>query len=336
MSGDANIIHNLDDRDSGSIGIGAMIVFIALILVAAVASTIIIKTAEELQQNAENTSDDTRKQISGKVSLVDVFVKSAASPLAGSPSVSAGNTDVSTMEVVARVSSGSIGVEDGDIEYFISCKVTLTHDGSNPNDGNYANALTAAQIVDPTTTYAVMDSGTADTRAIGDVEDIIDDNVQPGGTYVIVTLGDTEWNNIDVDGDGASGSKALASYQVGDEITIITGFDNTNANHVGTGTVDDDTYFDGDELTAGTVFKFEIALSASDTYDTIDSVDDADGVHHSQNELTHHDFALGRSPGCDAEAGTGQSLEMRIVVDGGGETLATLEIDSLVLGSSLM
>ena len=37
-----------DDR--ASIGIGAMIVFIALILVAAVASTIIIKTAEELQQ----------------------------------------------------------------------------------------------------------------------------------------------------------------------------------------------------------------------------------------------------------------------------------------------
>ena len=41
-----------EDREAGSIGIGAMIVFIALILVAAVASTIIIKTAEELQQNA--------------------------------------------------------------------------------------------------------------------------------------------------------------------------------------------------------------------------------------------------------------------------------------------
>ena len=78
-----------EDRDSGSIGIGAMIVFIALILVAAVASTIIIKTAEELQQNAENTSDDTRKQISGKVSLVDVFVKSADDPL----NAAATNTD---------------------------------------------------------------------------------------------------------------------------------------------------------------------------------------------------------------------------------------------------
>ena len=58
-----------------------MIVFIALILVAAVASTIIIKTAEELQQNAENTSSDTRQQISGKVSITDVYVKDTANPM---------------------------------------------------------------------------------------------------------------------------------------------------------------------------------------------------------------------------------------------------------------
>ena len=70
-----------DRRDEGSIGIGAMIVFIALILVAAVASTIIIKTAEELQQNAENTSSDTRQQISGKVSIADVYVKTVADSL---------------------------------------------------------------------------------------------------------------------------------------------------------------------------------------------------------------------------------------------------------------
>ena len=65
----ANERNNMNDNESGSIGIGAMIVFIALILVAAVASTIIIKTAEELQQNAEQTSSDTRQQISGKVSV---------------------------------------------------------------------------------------------------------------------------------------------------------------------------------------------------------------------------------------------------------------------------
>ena len=66
------------NREEGSIGIGAMIVFIALILVAAVASTIIIKTAEELQQNAEATSDDTRKEISGKISILQVLVNTSS------------------------------------------------------------------------------------------------------------------------------------------------------------------------------------------------------------------------------------------------------------------
>ena len=52
--------YSLKKNDLGAIGIGAMIIFIALILVAAVASTIIIKTAEELQQRAQKTGDDTQ------------------------------------------------------------------------------------------------------------------------------------------------------------------------------------------------------------------------------------------------------------------------------------
>ncbi len=55
-------------RDNeGAIGIGAMIVFIALILVAAVASAVIIQTAETLQQNAQSVGDDTQEEIAGKV-----------------------------------------------------------------------------------------------------------------------------------------------------------------------------------------------------------------------------------------------------------------------------
>ena len=49
--------------DSASIGIGAMIVFIALILVAAVASTIIIKSVEDPQQKGEDTTPDTRSSL---------------------------------------------------------------------------------------------------------------------------------------------------------------------------------------------------------------------------------------------------------------------------------
>jgi len=215
------------DGEAGSIGIGAMIVFIALILVAAVASTIIIKTAEELQQNAESTSDDTRKQISGKISILDVFVKSTADPL----TTGTGNTDVATMDVIARIASGSIGVAQGDISYYISCKVSYSVG---------------------TTTFAVIDSGTATA--------------------------------VELDG------------------TAITS---------------------GTEIGAGSTFKFTITLTDTDA--------SADGT-----TVSALDFALGLEPGCDAEAGVGASLDMRIVVDGGGETLSTLEIDSLVLGSSLM
>jgi|TARA_B100000530_G_scaffold305748_1_gene229396 archaellin len=216
-----------DRRDEGSIGIGAMIVFIALILVAAVASTIIIKTAEELQQNAENTSSDTRQQISGKVSIADVYVKTTADALGAG----AGDTDVATMEVIARISSGSLNVQEGDISYYVSCKVSYS-DGS--------------------ATFATVDSGTA--------------------------------NSLELDG------------------TDIT-----------TGT----------EITAGTTFKFEIDLAAT-------NVEDGDAV------ITAADFATSTPPGCDAEAGAGEELELRVVVDGGGETLANLKIESITLGKSMM
>ena len=220
---------NLERRDTeGSIGIGAMIVFIALILVAAVASTIIIKTAEELQQNAENTSSDTRDQISGKVSVADVYITTVADPL-----TTTSNTDVATMPVIARVSSGSLNVQEGDITWYISCIVTTDADG----------------------TFSTIDTAEADS--------------------------------LELDGTDIA---------------------------------------DGTEITAGTTFKFVIDLTPTDT--------------DSSNTITSADFtaptAKGDSPGCDAEAGVSSSLELRVVVSGGGETLATLKIESLTLGKSIM
>ena len=236
-----NAFHSRSDSESGSIGIGAMIVFIALILVAAVASTIIIKTAEELQQNAENTSSDTRQQISGKVSISDVYVTTTQESLDLDASGDATGTvtDIKTMTVIARVSSGSLNVQEGDITWYISCIL------------QYTTANDAAKTGE---TFAVVDTAEADS--------------------------------LELDG------------------TDIT---------------------DGTEITAGTTFRFVITLSESDTDD--DDMVDAD------------DFIVGaaaETPGCDAESGVGQELALRIVVDGGGETLATLKIESLTAGSSIM
>ena len=62
------------NQRSGSIGIGAMIIFIALILVAAVASTVIIKTVEDLQQVSESTGDDARRGLNDRVRVKSAYL----------------------------------------------------------------------------------------------------------------------------------------------------------------------------------------------------------------------------------------------------------------------
>ena len=101
-----------DER--GSIGIGAMIVFIALILVAAVASTVIIKTAEELQDRAEKTGDDTRDQISGKLLVTDVYVATNTDA----------DVDIDTLAVIAKLASGSDATLPTAMTYMIVCDAT--------------------------------------------------------------------------------------------------------------------------------------------------------------------------------------------------------------------
>ena len=68
-----NIQNNQQNDTMAAIGIGAMIVFIALILVAAVASAVIIQTGEKLQQNAQETGEDTQNSMRGKIKLVGAY-----------------------------------------------------------------------------------------------------------------------------------------------------------------------------------------------------------------------------------------------------------------------
>ena len=103
------------NREEGSIGIGAMIVFIALILVAAVASTIIIKTAEELQQNAEQTSSDTRKEISGKINIIQALVNTSD------------GTDVDSMVFTAKVAAGAQNLVAQNINWLLTCGDTAAY-----------------------------------------------------------------------------------------------------------------------------------------------------------------------------------------------------------------
>ena len=227
------------NQEEGSIGIGAMIVFIALILVAAVASTIIIKTAEELQQNAESTSDDTRKEISGKISIINMIVNGSD------------GTDINSVIVTAKVASGSTDVLVNNIDFMVSCGDTTSF---GIVTGNLGTESPWGQVI----------AGIAGTNVKGA------DN----------TLGNAD------DGAGTwsePNAETLAGV----------------------------AYEAADELTAGTVFKFDIDLD--------------------KNYLG----VAGAGP-CATLSGVGETLQLKMIVDGGGTTISELAIDSVVSGKAVV
>jgi len=93
----------IENDNLAAIGIGAMIVFIALILVAAVAAAVIIQTAEKLQQNAQSTGDDTTDEMSGKVQILNVFVDDPAEEFVVYFRLAAGSDDTAATDILWQI-----------------------------------------------------------------------------------------------------------------------------------------------------------------------------------------------------------------------------------------
>ncbi len=171
------------NREEGSIGIGAMIVFIALILVAAVASTIIIKTAEELQQNAEQTSSDTRKEISGKINIVNAMVNRSGLDA---------DSNVDSIVFTAKVAAGAVNLQVQNIDWLLTCGDSAGNYGFV--GGNLGTTDdTGAAIVAPKSVNADnmdgSDYGAAEELAAGTVFKF-DLNLDGGACDTLAEVGD--------------------------------------------------------------------------------------------------------------------------------------------------
>ncbi len=65
----------LKERDVGAIGIGAMIVFIAMVLVAGIAASVLIQTSGKLEMQAMKSGQETIAEVSSGISVFDVVGK---------------------------------------------------------------------------------------------------------------------------------------------------------------------------------------------------------------------------------------------------------------------
>lgn len=185
--------NKFNNDDSGSIGIGAMIVFIALILVAAVASAVIIQTGEKLQQNAQKSGDDTQREISGKITLNSAFVVSDT-----------------TIRFYFESAPGSGVLAADDIIVQITCE-NLDSDG----DGTLSNAAATDGYQFIATAMSNADT-TADANEIylmsnpNDVAGTEITEMDPGQSYMI---------DISVDA-GANSDCTISELGVNGEMTV--------------------------------------------------------------------------------------------------------------------
>ena len=112
-----------DEEERGQVGIGTLIVFIAMVLVAAIAAGVLINTAGFLQTQAEATGEESTSQVSDRLQVVsqsgnvtevdgNQSVDNVNFVLAKAPG--AGNVDLNqtTIELVGEQGQENIEISD--------------------------------------------------------------------------------------------------------------------------------------------------------------------------------------------------------------------------------
>ena len=100
----------LRKKDVGSIGIGAMIVFIAMVLVAGIAASVLIQTSTKLESQAMRSGQETIGEVSTGLSVFDIEGRKNASDL-GMLAITvrsrAGAKDVDLNETTILITDGT-------------------------------------------------------------------------------------------------------------------------------------------------------------------------------------------------------------------------------------
>lgn len=88
----------LREKDVGAIGIGAMIVFIAMVLVAGIAASVLIQTANTLQIQAMSTGQDTTAEVA--TGLYVLYIEGHVA-----------NSKVDNMTIIIKLRAGSKDID---------------------------------------------------------------------------------------------------------------------------------------------------------------------------------------------------------------------------------
>jgi len=189
----------LNNEDRGQVGIGTLIVFIAMVLVAAIAAGVLINTAGLLQTQAEATGEESTEQVSDRLT-----VQSATGNVTGSGT----SSYIDSFNLTVTKSAGAGDIQLNNVSYQIVTDQAV-RTGTLSDNATIIGAITSDTsddvITDRSDRYEVQFNVSDDSGSLSADKYIIADGLQ-GGDSVRVTL------------TTASGASTVAELRVPDSL----------------------------------------------------------------------------------------------------------------------
>jgi flagellin FlaB len=162
---------NTDDR--GQVGIGTLIVFIAMVLVAAIAAGVLINTAGLLQSQAQQTGEETTAEVSDVIQIGEVVGVDNGTP----------SEAIDEINVSVRLASGSDPINVSEASWTVSSpRGEATVINGNENKADSAVSHTAIQSLE----------GTADVSVLKDQQDLLEVRIDLEDAGGISALNESE------------------------------------------------------------------------------------------------------------------------------------------------
>ena len=182
-------------EDRAQVGIGTLIVFIAMVLVAAIAAGVLVNTAGFLQATAEDTGQESVDQVTERLDVINQHA-----------TVNSSGEGIGYLNLTVGLASGAgaVDMDDTTVKYVSNSEVRTLTNSSSATASDSEFKVTAVEATDSDDSYGVLNSNEDRYEVVISATDIEPDDgltasetvqleitTQAGGTTeVVLTMPD--------------------------------------------------------------------------------------------------------------------------------------------------